>query len=495
MKQGRQKIPPTRASIPLAMGLASSLVFVFYYFTLAPTVLYYSPENFDSAHLQVAAYVLGIPSYTGYPTYVMLAHLFTYLPVGDVAYRVNLASAFFGALAVGAVFLLGRRLGAGLAGAAAGALAFGFGRTFWSQAVIAEVYTLHVLLTTVFLLPLLVWRERREDRYLLLAAFLGGLAMTNHLTSVFLLPSALLFVALVERRKLTGWRLLAQGAGLFALGLLPYLYLPVRASMNPPLLGAGPAGDPSTLAGFLDLVSGGEHKGRMFVFGPPELPERLGIYGEHLVENLNPPLLALALVGTVYLLLRDRAVLALLGAVFVSNLAYALEYDIEDLEIYFIPTYLILCLALAIGASFLLGRLRNRSRLLASLGAVLVLGAALAGVPQTYGVVDRSDDLRGRRIVEAVAQNAKPGATVLYHGRSLHYMQLVEGRRKDLRLEDPFYTGDWVGSAGRALRRGPVYVLYPGKTNSRLYEEAGYELVAVREGMLYEVVEREPGER
>jgi 4-amino-4-deoxy-L-arabinose transferase-like glycosyltransferase len=470
------------------------LAFGLYARTLAPTVLYYAPENFDSAHLQVVAYTLGIPSFTGYPTYAMLAHLFTYLPVGDPAYRVNLASAVFGALAVAAAYLLGRRLGAGPVGSAAGALAFAVGATFWGQAVIAEVYTLHVLLATMFLLTLLAWRRHRRDRYLLLAAFLGGLAMTNHLTSVFLLPAALLFVAVVDRSRLARPALILKGAAAFVAGLLPYLYLPVRASMDPPLVNAGPAGNPATLPGFLDLVSGGEHKGRMFVFGPAELPERLSVYAGHLLDNLNPALLALAAFGVALWALRDRAALALLGTIFLLNLLYALEYDIEDLEIYFVPTYLVLCLALARGAGAALERLRGSRapRWLVPAAAAVVLAAVLVGVPGAYAAADRSGDYRGREILEAVASGTEEGSTVLYHGRTLHYMQLVEGRRQDLRLEDPFYTADWVERSERALRRGAVYVLYPGATNTRLFREAGYDLVPVKEGMLYEVVRETP---
>ncbi len=477
----------------LSAAVLGIVVFVFYLLTLAPTVLYYSPRNFDSAHLQVVAYVLGIPSYTGYPTYVMLAHLFTYLPVGDPAYRVNLASAVFGAFAVAVVYLLCRRLGAGKLASGAGALAFGFSVTFWSQAVIAEVYTLHVLMMALFLLVLLIWRARRSDRYLLLAAFLGGLAMTNHLTSLFLLPSALLFVALVDGSVLLRPVLWLKGVGLFLLGLTPYLYLPLRASMDPPLANAGPAGNPATLAGFVDLISGGEHKSRIFTFGPAELPGRIETYAGHLLENLNPALLALAALGVAVLFLRDRAALALLGAVFVLNLVYALEYDIEDLEIYFAPTYLMLSITLAVGADFVVRRARVRhvGRLgMAPVAALLILVAILVSVPHSYVQADRSEDYKGREIVEAVAEGTKPGSTVLYHGRSLHYMQLVEGRREDLKLVDPFYTGDWVKRARINLKRGPVYILYPGATNTRLYKEAGYALVPVKEGMLYEVVER-----
>lgn len=477
----------------LTAGALGAFVFVLYLLTLAPTVLYYAPENYDSAHLQVVAYTLGIPSHTGYPTYAMLVHLFTYLPFGDAAYRVNLASAVFAAVSVAVLYVVCRRLGAGRIGAAAGTLAFGLSATFWSQAVIAEVYTLHILLMTLFLLALLLWPRDRRDRYLLLAAFVGGLAMTNHLTSVFLLPAAVVFVVLVDGSILLRPGLSLKGAGFFLLGLTPYLYLPLRAAMDPPLLDAGPAGDPSTLGGFLDLISGGEHKARIFAFGLSELPGRVEVYAEHLLENLNPALLALAVLGIAVLFLRDRTALALLGAVFVLNLGYALEYDIDDLEIYFAPTYLMLCIALAVGVGFVVGLARGRyvGRFnVAPAAALLILAAVLASVPHSYAQADRSEDFKGREIVEAVANRAKPGSTILYHGRSLHYMQLVEGRREDLKLVDPFYTADWVERAESNLGRGSVYVLYPGATNTRLYEEAGYRLEPVKEGMLYEVAER-----
>jgi hypothetical protein len=316
--------------------------------------------------------------------------------------------------------------------------------------------------------------------------------MTNHLTSLFLVLSALIFVAWVDLSRLLKPALLLKSAGLFLAGLLPYLYLPLRAAMDPPLVDEGPAGNPSTLAGFLELVSGGEHKARIFAFSPGELPDRVGMYAANLMDNLNPALLAFAIIGVVILLRRDRAALILLGAVFVSNLLYALEYDIDDLEIYFVPTYLILCIALAIGASALLTLARERrfgSTVAVPLTLLLIVGATLVSVPHSYTSADRSEDLKGREIIEAVADGTEPGSTVLYHGRSLHYMQLVENHRRDLKLVDPFYTADWIERAERNLERGPVYVLYPGATNTRLYREAGYRLKPVKEGMLYEVVE------
>src|ERR687893_3197582 len=255
MKPGpadREEIPRGRAALA---GLAVALVVgVVYAATLAPTVLPYgTPYTLDSPMLQAAVPVLGVGHPTGYPTYMMLTHLFTYLPVGDPAYRANLASAVYGVAAVFVVYLAGLRLGGRVVAAAAGALAFGFSGAFWSQAVIAEVYTLEALLIALVILVLFLWRDRREDRYLLLAALLVGLSLTHHLTSALLVPASLAFVVLVDRGVFTRTRPLLHGLGLFLLGLLPLLYLPVRATMDAPLNEA----DPSPPGRLLLLVTGG----------------------------------------------------------------------------------------------------------------------------------------------------------------------------------------------------------------------------------------------
>src|SRR5215218_4393371 len=192
--------PPWRWSSALP-GVALGILFgVLYAGTLAPTVLPYgAPDTLDSTMLQAEVSVLGIGHPTGYPTYMLLTHLFTYLPVGDPAYAINLASAVYGVAAVLLVYLAGLRLARRAVAAAAGALAFGFSGAFWSQAVIAEVYTLEALLVALVILSLFLWRDRREGRYVLLSAFLVGLSLTHHLTSILLVPATLAFVFLTDR--------------------------------------------------------------------------------------------------------------------------------------------------------------------------------------------------------------------------------------------------------------------------------------------------------
>ena len=87
-------------SIVFVMGLG------LYMYTLAPTVL---PSN--SGEFQFVADILGIAHPPGYPLYTMLGKLFTLIPLGDVAYRVNLMSAFFAALTLALVSRTVRRHG------------------------------------------------------------------------------------------------------------------------------------------------------------------------------------------------------------------------------------------------------------------------------------------------------------------------------------------------------------------------------------------------
>jgi Protein of unknown function (DUF2723) len=489
----------------LGVGL-SAAVLVLYVKTLAPTVLYYDPKGiYDSVMLQVHAYILDIPHPTGYPTYVLLTHLFTYLPFGDVAYRVNLASAVYAAVAVLLIFALCARLTGRLGAAAGAALLFGVSRAFWSQAVIAEVYTLNVLFVALVILVLLLWQRRRTDRWLMLAAFLIGLSMSHHMTSGLLIPAALLFVGLVERRKLTERRLALKGAGLFLLGLTPYLYLPIRASMNPPINET----DPSSLGNFLIVVTGSRFDNRMFAFGITELPGRLAVYVAHLQEQFHPAFLLVGALGAAYLLFRNRAALAMLFFLYLGWLLYALGYNIADVYLYYIPTYLILCIFVAAGfaavieaASLSAQGLRPlpRATLLAALSVPLML-APVPGVGETYDAVDRSWDRRGRDMIEALAEGAERDSTVLHNSSFAWYMTLVDHRRTDLRVIDPFPAGEWTArnarwltTAQRYLDDGRVYIVFPGTTvtkNEPIFEEAGYELVADESGFFYEVVRRQ----
>ncbi|CAN5554524.1 hypothetical protein BH24ACT22_BH24ACT22_10360 [soil metagenome] len=497
----------------------SVFVFVLYLRTLAPTVLYYDrPLLLDSAMLQAQSITLGIPGPTGEPAWVMLTHLFKYLPFGDPGYRMNLSSAVYATLAVSMVFSAGLLLSRRVIAAASAALAFGLGSIFWSQAVITEVYTLNALLIMLPLVSLLLWRERRKERYLLLAAFLMGLALTNHLTSALVIPIGFLFVALTDWRKLTDVGLVLKGAGLFLLGLTPYLYLPIRASMDPPMN----EGDPSTWSNFWYLVKGGGHHKNSFAFGPSEMPARLELYWGYLVGDFHLVLLAVALVGLVFLVMRDIAAAAMIVPAYFVWMFHAVEYRIFDVQLYFIPSFLMLALIMAAGFGALLRAVEHMFERFPDLGrgAVLIAASAvllflpLYGVWGTYAKNDMSDVYQGREIVDSVAANALPDSTILHHRSALWYMVLVEEKRQDLTIIDP-WRPDWdrktdivwpddidaatterrygvsdntgVNAAFAAAEDGPVYILDQEGNGPQNFYAAGFKTLHV-DGILYRLI-------
>ncbi|MGH3090386.1 MAG: protein O-mannosyl-transferase family [Rubrobacteraceae bacterium] len=500
--------------------MVSLCTFGLYVATLAPTVLYYErPILLDSAMLQVQAIVLGIPGGTGSPSWVMLTHLFTHLPVGDPAYRTNLSSAAYAASAVGMVYVAGYLLSRKVIAAAVGALAFGFGTTLWSQAVMAEVYPLNAVLVMLPIIALLVWRETRRDRYLLFACFLMGFALTNHITSGLVVPAAFIFVGLVEWRKLVEWRLAIKGAGLFFVGLLPYLYLPVRSSMNPPL----DEWSPTNFERFWYLVSGGDHHVNSFAFGPAEIPGRFALYLDYLFQNFHWSLVMAAIVGMALMAIKDRPAAALLFFLWAGWTFHAIEYEIFDFNLYFITTYTMAALMVACGAAGILeavedflARFPDAARI-AAVGAVSVLLLALPVVklPNAYAENDMSEDYQGRETIEAVAENAEPNAMVLHHRSSLWYMVLVEERRRDLTLADPWPPGRarhtdivWpddidhvttnlrygtndhtgVSTARTAGRDGAaVYILDQESAGPQNFEDAGFDIFHV-ENILFELI-------
>ena len=216
----------------LDFGLSLSLfvlTFVVYLSTLSPTI-----GEADSFEFQVVSYTLGVAHPTGYPLYILLGKLFSLLPFGNVAYRVNLISPLFASLTVVCLYLCLVHLTRHRAVSLVAALAFAFSRTFWSQAVIAEVYTLNAFFVALLFYLLLKRISESADQRINEIAFVYGLSLTNHITMALLAPTIAIYALLAGvwaglrrtvRNQVFGTLV---AAGLFLLGLSVYLYIPLR---------------------------------------------------------------------------------------------------------------------------------------------------------------------------------------------------------------------------------------------------------------------------
>ncbi len=199
--------------------------------TLAPGLLW---GGGDFATFQLKAYLLEIDLTSGifgHPLWVILAHPFTWLPIRDVAWRANLASAVFAALALALVFLTAYRLTFSLPASLLAAAALAVSHTFWTYAVMAKVYSLNALLLIACVYLLILWKEKRAGKYLYAFAFLYGLSLLNHLVMATAAAGFLAYIALQiwHRRQEPGLghqMAIAVLAGLA--GLAPYLFLLFR---------------------------------------------------------------------------------------------------------------------------------------------------------------------------------------------------------------------------------------------------------------------------
>jgi hypothetical protein len=446
----------------LAAVLAAGFALLVYVRTLLPGVSFG-----DWAEMQLVVPRLDVPHPSGFPLYVLLGYPFTLLPIESVAYRVNLYSAVMAALAVGTAVLVATRLGVRPTIAAPAALALAFSATVWEEATFAEKYTLHLLLLGLAVHRVLVWRAEHRDRDLLLVALLLGLSLSNHTLAATAVPFIAAFLLFEARHRLLRRPLLLlQGALLFAAGLTPYLFIPIRALFGPP-----EQYDPLlTWDGFRDLVTARQYRTEMtftsldsFIATLEAVPQVVAdiAAASHLV------IIPLALLGAFVILRRDPSLGLLLAVLAAANVHVYANY-FGDLRHYLLLTWLIILVAVAVAAEWLARLLvRRLGRRLEGVELALLLLpiAILAG---NWEARDQRDNQLGdqfaRTVFAALPENA---VLVTYWDAltTLSYTHCIEGRRPDvaLRALDPAarVTCDLLdGPLEEVARERPVFALF-----------------------------------
>jgi tetratricopeptide (TPR) repeat protein len=238
--------------IPIACLLVLS--WFVYLSTISPTVFYRDTPEFINT-----AFSLGISHPAGFPIYNLMAKAVTFLPMGSIPFKVNLFSSLMACLSLLALYmtlLTFLKVTADpehsdshswTAFIVVGFLAFCV--PFWSNTLLAEVYTLHTLFTILVIWSLLKWHEKEDIRFLYSAALIYGLSAGNHGTVAFYLPAILILFFFWCRDNRC--RHLSLSALFFLLGFSIYMYLPIRSSMEPTF----DWGNPETLQGFLFQVT------------------------------------------------------------------------------------------------------------------------------------------------------------------------------------------------------------------------------------------------
>jgi hypothetical protein len=490
----------------LCAGLTLLVALLVYCITLAPTV-----TLVDSGELIVAARSLGVAHPPGFPLYVLLAHLATWPPVGNVAVRVNLASAVFGALATAVTALLSAQMvlgmdvqaitlkrpparlrnadqpdiGSGLVWlpAIVAALLLAFSRTLWSYATVAEVYTLNTLLIAVVFFVVLRWRyditaspSLATDRRLYAAAFLLGLALGVHHVSVVLALPAIALLLYRTRAQVFRNKAMIFATFCALAGLAVYAYLPIAAA-RAPLLNWG---DPRTLQRFWWHITGRQFQA-YFSLSPASVSSQLATFAGFAGREFGPPwlpaALGLSLAGLYALFRRERTIFWFLLLVIAANVTYASTYEIaEDKAAYFLPAFLAIVLAAGCGARFLIeAASATRLRCAAPIAGTALLLVPLVALAGNFRFNDHHQDFIAHDYVDNILEVIQPGGMLLTLDWQVYspmlYVRAIERVRRDAVVID------------LNLLRRSWYFDYLGREYPRLIEQARPDIDAFLEDL------------
>jgi Protein O-mannosyl-transferase TMEM260-like len=475
-------ISSSRAEL-LCAGAVFVVALLLYSCTLAPTV-----TLVDSGELIVAAHGLGVAHPPGFPLWVMLAHLASLLPFGNVAARINFSSTVFAAVACAMLTLVAAELlitassstlpkqksKAGkqsrksedssgdcfliFAPAVGTGLLMAFSRTLWSYATITEVYTLNALLILAVFFLVLRWRRRiietrkesnapvtTHDVWIYAAAFVFGLALgVHHVTVALTLPAIAAVVYRTQGLKFFTSRRLPYAA-LISIGALiaVYSYLPWAASRSPMMNW----GNPRSLQEIWWHITGRQYR-VFFSFSPTIMGPQFVEFCRMALREFGfawlPLTVVLALAGFASAYKCDRTAFWFLLLIVLADLAYSLSYEIaEDKDAYYLPAFISFAIAAGFGIRWLIQLAASspsppwRRHMVAATAIVLTSGTALAA---NWPFDDRRDYFIADDYVENLFSTIAPNGLLLTQdwqvASPMLYAQEIEQRRRDVKVVD-----------------------------------------------------------
>lgn len=509
----------------VALVLILILPLLVYLKTMAPSYTWQHWGS-DAGDLITSVYHWGVPHPPGTPIYVLLAQLFRFLPVGDPAFKLNFGSAFFALGAFLVLFITVFNLTKNLLASSLAVWFLAFSPTFWGQSIITEVYTLHVLLSGLVIYFLIRWQLTRPDRKekektgesemknLGLAVFCFGLALSNHTSSLMLFPAIFYLVLAIKGQEMFRPRFLLLCTFFLLLGLLPYLYLPLRARADPPLNW----GNPSNLSRFLAHVTGREYEEMLFYKDQRLVVDSAVGYFLSLFKNFNFLGVSLAALGLYFGLVKRKLLLNFSLFIFLFQLLFNANYRIPNIETFYLVSFFVFSIWVGLGAAEILVFLKKLKTWLArkwslvllslelpspekkawdlSLASflVFVLGSGLFLGPffnlvRFYQEVDLSSDWEAVAYGEGVFRNLEENAILITEGDKFvlaldYYRWVVYPDRKDVAVfPNGIYLQNWRLEKARKLY---PWIDFPDFPEARDGFEAMDSLLALIEANLEE---------
>ena len=466
--------------LPLASCLFIA-VFALYAATSAPATLFGDPSEY-----QFVPAILGIAHPPGYAFYTLLAKLWqTLVPLGTIAFRTNLLAAAVGAWAVTAVCLTVHNLQPPTSGPQPtirnsilpplfAALCLAASPDFWQHSIHANAHIVSAALATTHLWLLVHWWRTGRDRHLAAFAVTLGLAATHHPITLMGVPAYGLFILAVRPRILREGRTLLMLATCLLLGLTPLLYYPLRSPSAP----FGPA---PTWESLWRHVTAQGLRTNLFHFGLADQPDRALVFWSLLRLQFPLPVIALIIVGLVWLAHRAPRPALLIYLFLTTHLLFTLN-TVQDVMAYLLIPFAALAIAAGVGALALTdwglqivnSRLQIRIRNLQSAISNLLFIFLLLPWPFIQATLNlqRGISLRdftaAEEYVTAVYDRFAgrgEGAVLLSDWEHLTPLWVhihTQGESLDEEDVKPVYVNPanpWVENVWQHIEEGPVYVV------------------------------------
>lgn len=422
--------------------------------TLAPTVSF-----IDTGELATVCIKLGVAHPTGYPLFTIVGRLFSMLPFGEEIYRLSFMCAVASSASLVVFFNLlvfifkefdaenfskdKKSFGAGLKDltiyfiSLAATLTLGFSMTYWNIANSLEVYSFHqfFIISIIFVMLKAVneygKKESRADIYWLLFAFLLGLSFGNHLSTIFMSLGCIYLYFAINKFNEVSFKRIAIMAIPFLIAFSVYIYFPVRAD-NPTLSW----GYPATWNNFIRHISGKQFS--VWMFSSTEVTSKQFSYfvSNYPKEFYYIPLI-LAIFGAVKLFNKQRKLFYFTFLLFAFNIFYAINYDIHDIDSYFILAFIVSAIWIAFGIAFFVDKFGKTGPQI----AVVSLLLAVLPLYGNYKSNDESNNYFVKDYTENVFKSAKPNALILssqwdFFVAASFYFQNIKGERPDITIID-----------------------------------------------------------
>lgn len=439
--------------------ITSLLVFIVYIFTLAPSVV-----QIDSGELAAVQKTLGIAHPTGYPLFTILGYIFLKLPLPFTAiYKANLLAALWCTLGIyffvkSAQLLLQNAnleiqdkktkakknqitepeqndLIKIILPSVAGGFLLAFSKTFWMQSTSVEVYSLQIFLFNLITFVALsaFFNEKNKIKHWIFVAITLALGFSNHMTTLLILPLiAVLFFGKEKFNSTAIKRIAIMLAVFFPILILFYLYLPLRASSNPAINW----GNVINGENFWRHFTGKQYQVWLFS-SLDSAKKQLTYFLENLPSEFVYLGLIIAIIGIFSSLKYSEKIFAAFLLTFIFSVFYSINYDIVDIDSYFLLSYIMLGFFGVFGFLKITAMIKFQPGVIISICILSILLEAAV----TFGKVDQSGNKTFEDYTLTILNNADPHSVIFsyewdYFVSPSYYFQYAEGIRKDVAIID-----------------------------------------------------------